>query len=405
MAPHTPDDSAFRDETPCPPGWPSAEVASLAAMIDRCHKREDALIAEQVARAKTHWDSDRRRQAEELAAGLGRKPAAVLAQLRHSSHGCAVIIDLWLELAYAHACEGRWTRAQRVTALNLLNVPRELREAPSPLDPAPGGDPTEAIRACIHAEINRHKNLRAALAEVDALERSAAVAGLGPDTPEMIANRREEEAYHRRLRAAVPPRPRSAPPSPRQPRQPLGQDRVVVERQPAQPLDVPPPRLLRVVPPGDLGPDARNDPRERQADRPAPRVAPGRVEESQPPDPAGDLQPGLFLQFPPGPDLGRLVDPQEAPGQGPAPGERLPLPQHQQHPDPAPPGREDDQVNRHVRPRILVAKVPFHDPSVPGSPPDRVPAADPSILTGPDTPPARSRRRRTRPAAKPPEET
>ncbi len=392
------------DPRPAPTGWPSAEVAELAARISECHRREDALIAQQAERALHHWDADRRAEVETLAAGLARKPIVTLVQLRQSFHGCELLIDRWLQLAEVHAEAGRWTAAQRKEALDLLAFPRELHSGVTPLDPDPNVDPVEAIRVAVQAELDRLRARRESYRSLDAIQRQAARDGLGPDTPARTALRREETALFRQLQAASPRLPRRTPSTAAsasaEPFQPLGHDRVMIERQGANLADRPPAGLLRVVSPEDFGQDSpgRHDPDERQADGPSSGISTGGVKKSQRLDPDVQGQPGLLPQFPQRADLAPLVNLQETARQRPTAGERLLPPLHQQkvRPTDAPSG-EDDQVHRDGGPRVRVTILPFHQVPTPPPADGHLTHSRPEPRPRPRKPTPRPRRSRQQP--------
>ena len=172
--------------------WLVQDVARETFRLERIHQREITLRAAQAAQAAAHWDEDRRSAAKSVAAGLSRNPAHTLALLRHTQHGCEVIAVRWDTLAAALDKRGSWTAPERLLALNLLDVPPELREAPSPLDAPEGVDPLDHLREVAADEAARHRQFARNLAPVSAIEREAATLGLGPDTHELAALRKEE---------------------------------------------------------------------------------------------------------------------------------------------------------------------------------------------------------------------
>ena len=136
---------------------------------------------------------------EPPAAGLSRHPALVLARLRDTRHGNELIAGRWDTLAAAVEKRGAWTAPERLLALNLLDVPPDLREAPNDLDVPDGSDPRAYLLSIAARESRRHRDYASALAPVDAIEREAAALGLGPDSPELAAVHRAERSVTRRL--------------------------------------------------------------------------------------------------------------------------------------------------------------------------------------------------------------
>ena len=175
------------------------EVARETIRLGRLHQTEIALRAARAQHAAAHWDVTRRSAALALAAGLSRHPALVLARLRDTKHGNEVVASRWDTLAAAMERRGAWTAAERLLALNLLDVPPDLREAPSDLDVPDGDDPRAHLLSIAAREARRHRDYAAALTPVDAIEREAAALGLSPDSPELAAVNRAERCLTKRL--------------------------------------------------------------------------------------------------------------------------------------------------------------------------------------------------------------
>ncbi len=209
------------------PAWLAEQVAVIASRLRRCDRLDRRHRARVARRAESHWDDDRRLEAEFLGSGLARDPAAVARSLRMSPHGCDWMIERWALLARAADREGTWTAEQRALAFDLLGRPCELR----------GGDPTEAIdpegrpdlatpaaadlAALARREVAALRRRKTEVAPADALDRAAARTDpdIGDD-PDLRKLQRHEFDLHRRLRwcvaqlakADTPPPPPPAPP-------------------------------------------------------------------------------------------------------------------------------------------------------------------------------------------------
>ena len=175
------------------------EVARETLRLGRLHQTEIALRAARVQHAAAHWDVTRRSAALAIASGLSRHPALVLARLRDTKHGNEVVAGRWDILAAAIEKRGSWTAPERLLALNLLDVPPDLREAPSDLDVPDGEDSRAYLLSIAARESRRHRDYAAALTPVDAIEREAATLGLAPDSPELAAVHRAERCLTKRL--------------------------------------------------------------------------------------------------------------------------------------------------------------------------------------------------------------
>ncbi len=119
------------------------QMAVDSIRLERCRDAYLSLSEDQRTRAALCWDEDRRVEAEEIAARLGRDPARTARRLEQNRHGCEVLIDRWEGLGRILREVGDWDDSQRSMALNLLGVPLELRAGTTAVDP-PEGDRSEA---------------------------------------------------------------------------------------------------------------------------------------------------------------------------------------------------------------------------------------------------------------------
>ena len=179
--------------------WNVQGISRETIHLERIHQQEILLRHAQAQRARVSWEEDRRGEVEALAAGLMKHPALVISQLRRTPQGCGFLAEQWETLRATAEARGEWSAPHRLLALNLLGVLPELRDAVTPLDAPAGVDPAAHLVAVAEAQVRRHRDLAEALAPVDATEREAARVGLGPDTPPLVALRKEERASDRRL--------------------------------------------------------------------------------------------------------------------------------------------------------------------------------------------------------------
>ena len=179
--------------------WQSQQIARETIRLERLHQREIAARYDQALGAGASWEQSQADAAESLAAGLSRHPAHTLALLRRSKQGCELIARRWDALLVTLDRRGAWSDRERLLALNLLNVPPELRESVTPLDAPDGDDPVAHLRCVAAREIGRHLDLAADLTPLDAHRRETVRLGLGPDTPELAVIRKEERASSRLL--------------------------------------------------------------------------------------------------------------------------------------------------------------------------------------------------------------
>ena len=179
--------------------WLLQDVARETIRLERLHQQEIALRHEEALSAGPSWDEDRLNAAESLAANLARYPAHTLALLRRSRHGCELIARRWTTLLATLDARGVWSDRERLLALNLLNVPPDLRESITPLDAPADADPVAHVRSVATREIDRHLDLASDLAPIDAHQRETVRLGLGPDTPALAGLRKQERIASRLL--------------------------------------------------------------------------------------------------------------------------------------------------------------------------------------------------------------
>ena len=207
------------------PGFLVEQVGVITSKLRRCD-RLDRRYRERIAlRAGSHWDDDRRLEAEFLGAGIARDPAGAARSLRMSPQGCDWMIERWSLLARAADRDGSWTEPRRSLAFDLLGQPHDLR----------GADPCEAIdlegrpkalegpAALARREIAALLARKAEVAPADDLDRALAREEAADDLdPALRRLRRHESDLHRRLRWCVAQLAQAAPPPPPPPRPQAG---------------------------------------------------------------------------------------------------------------------------------------------------------------------------------------
>jgi hypothetical protein len=154
-------------------------VASEEVLEEHCQDIGLAIDERERLNAQLFWDTQQRREAEELAAKLPKQPALVQAQLEETPQGAALLISRLTTLLQLLK-NGPLGPIQITFALDLLGVPLELRVAGQTiLDPQPGQDAPAVIRAVLQQELTRLQApaVVAARAQNDRLRRTLAEAG------------------------------------------------------------------------------------------------------------------------------------------------------------------------------------------------------------------------------------
>ena len=155
--------------------WLVETIAIATIRIDLCHDEENALRETDSQRAAILWDEERRVDAEQLGAKLHRNPGLMVAKLKRNVQGCAWLRERWESLE-SLAETGDWDASQRALALDMLAVPRELREHCLHI---PAGPDRAALTKLARREIDKiDATIEKGLELLDRREQECAVAGL-----------------------------------------------------------------------------------------------------------------------------------------------------------------------------------------------------------------------------------
>jgi len=114
------------------------QMAANSVRIEGCQHHERGIRSRNAIRAKLRWDEDRRLVAEEMGAKLARDPARFAGRLQATLQGCEWMIDRWGRLGRILEAKGAWTEAQTALALDLLGVPKDLRDETNSHGPRKG---------------------------------------------------------------------------------------------------------------------------------------------------------------------------------------------------------------------------------------------------------------------------
>jgi hypothetical protein len=210
--------------------WLFERIVVDSIRVKRCQDAYLALCRQYGERARLLWNEDRRRDAAEVAAGIHRNPTSIARRLQWTAQGADLMITLWKGLLSHLDRHGEWADPHRSMALDLLGIPKALRDAETPLDPAKG-DTLATRRSLASAEIARLIDLRdGPLANLDASERAMAEETLGAEFTKPLqlldryerAARRRFDAASKMLRAAAAPAVKApAAKAPAEPPQPV----------------------------------------------------------------------------------------------------------------------------------------------------------------------------------------
>jgi hypothetical protein len=174
---HSPDDQ-----------WQFRHMVVNSLRIDQCQAAETALRIHEASRASTCWYVDRIHEAEQIAAGLTKRPGQAVARLRRTCQGCEWLIRQWQVLDNVVASGLKLTEEQEVIFVSLLGVRPEfhLECSPRPEDP---------IRETAAREIAKLQKLKAdGLDELDEMECEMAEIGHPATSSQALERLRRYEA-------------------------------------------------------------------------------------------------------------------------------------------------------------------------------------------------------------------
>jgi hypothetical protein len=167
--------------------WLYERMVVASVRIDRCTREQSRVQSYQADRARSCWDDDRQLEADEIAAGLARRPSLVVRRLGRTRQGCEWMMHQWEELALVLHVNLQWDEPQTSTALDLLGIAPVLRDGL-------GFPPNQPLDQLVGQAIaGLQKRIDSGLADLDAREQEHAESG-APVTPsrDLIRLRRYE---------------------------------------------------------------------------------------------------------------------------------------------------------------------------------------------------------------------
>ena len=190
-------------------GWALDCAVGASLRIDSCGRAMDDLVAKTRQRARLAWDEDRAVEAAETFARLARNPVLSARQLRTTPAGALLLLEAWTAMGEA-LWDRDWTEAEASRTLDLLGVPRDLRQGRTAIDP-PEGDGLAFRRSLVAEEVaGLEELLEAALIPLEEGERLRAMAGdlALISKPGKLLARYERDAwrcYHRSMAEVADP--------------------------------------------------------------------------------------------------------------------------------------------------------------------------------------------------------
>ena len=156
--------------------WLYERMVVATVRIDRCASEQFRVQSYQAERARVCWDADRQLDADEIGAGLSRRPTLVVQRLGRTRQGCEWMIRRWQELDLVRHVNLEWDEAQTSTAYDLLGYDRVLRDGL-------GFPANQSLEHLVQNELVRlQQRIESGLADLDVCEREHAAAG-DPLTP------------------------------------------------------------------------------------------------------------------------------------------------------------------------------------------------------------------------------
>jgi hypothetical protein len=174
---HTPDDQ-----------WQFRHMVVNSLRVDQCQAAENALRIHEASRASTCWYADRVHEAEQIAAGLTKRPGQAVARLRRTRQGCEWLIQQWQDIDMVLASGLTLTEEQEALFVCLLGVRPEFHLECSPKPDGPN-------REMAAREIAQLQKFRAdGLDELDEMERAMAEIGHPATSSKALERLRRYEA-------------------------------------------------------------------------------------------------------------------------------------------------------------------------------------------------------------------
>ena len=178
--------------------WLFSRLCIETVRADLCVHQVIALRDEAATQAGESWDDDRALDAEELGAGIGRRPELVQPRLLRSRHGALWLVAQWEELGRQLDLRGEWIEAAKGRALDLLGVPTDARLGVWEGLVGGSSDGRDLIRDELDA---LRRRIDEYLDDRDDRARSDAMVGLAADGPDLRRVLRYESAALNRLRS------------------------------------------------------------------------------------------------------------------------------------------------------------------------------------------------------------
>ena len=171
-------------------------IATQTVRIAQVQQQQRDLRDQRARRAALRWDDDRDDDAAALGLTLAKAPEVVARKLRRTSQGCNWLIARWMQLATVVATAGTLDESQVKRALDLLGLPAEFRDGPTPL-----AVDAEGQLALIQAQVARLGREKAEiLGPLERGDRAIAQKGDGPDEGgELAALYQRERGFAVRL--------------------------------------------------------------------------------------------------------------------------------------------------------------------------------------------------------------
>jgi hypothetical protein len=135
-----------------------------------------------------------------------------------TQHGASILIERWTRLAESLEASGDWNEVEQSHALDLLGLPRDLRNGHTPIEPPEGVNSTEFRLDLIATRIERLTDrISRSLESLELFHREHAEATFGAELSKtgQLIHRYEKEAWNRFMQARRELRPQQAKGEPR----------------------------------------------------------------------------------------------------------------------------------------------------------------------------------------------
>src|SRR5579883_2987615 len=101
------------------------ECVRATVLSDRCHRAQDAIVAQRIREAEANWENKQEDEVERLKSTFKDDPATAVRLLIRTAHGCRFLLARWRALGEILRRAGCWSEDQCNEVVRLLGYRQE----------------------------------------------------------------------------------------------------------------------------------------------------------------------------------------------------------------------------------------------------------------------------------------